>query len=319
MIIPSEIREYYSSKMSTLEELKKHMDDILAPISLKFNGLYISNIKPEESLAQKIEFGIFNEVDEIIDLFRATIVVATKQVINTLKGEISKKFQIVKTVENRKKKPSDFIYDDLHLHIKYKPEIRIPGKEYLETPFELQIKTFLEHAWAQATHDLLYKGKGNELSWPNYRIAHQIKAMLEQSDEILAKIPELSSICPNNEYERFKEQNDIINLLNRKWGDTYLPQDRRRLSGNIKLLLDYCKESTEFLEQQLNLEENCPLIEAKSITPFQAILGIIIKKRPRQLISGLSSHKPKKVFVSSSLRSLLGTIPADLEEYCLRI
>lgn len=317
MIIPPEIKEYYNSKNPILEELQKHMDDILKVISSKFNGLYISDIKPEESLAQKIEFGIFNDVNEIIDLFRATIVVATKREVNALKSEISKKFQIIKTIENRSKKPSDFIYDDLHLYIKYKPKIKIPGKEYLETPFELQIKTFLEHAWAKATHDILYKG--TELSWQNYRIAHQIKAMLEQSDEILAQIPEISFICPTNEYEQFKEQNDIINLLNRKWKDEGLPQDRRRLSGNIKLLLDYCKESTKFLEQQLNLEENRLLIEAKSITPFQAILGIIIKKRPTQLILGLSSHKPKKVFVSSSLRSSLGTIPADLEEYCVRI
>lgn len=317
MIIPSEIKEYYKSKISTLEEFKKYMDDILSSISSKFNGLYISNIKTEESLAQKIEFGIFNEVDEIVDLVRATIVVATKKEVNNLKEEISKKFQVIETIENRSKKPSDFIYDDLHLHIKYKSEIEIPGKEYLETPFELQIKTFLEHAWARATHDILYKG--NKLSWPNYRIAHQIKAMLEQSDEILAKIPEASSICPDNEYEQFKEQNDIINLLNRKWDDTSLPQDRRKLSENINLLLDYCKEGTKFLEQQLNLEENRLLIESKSITPFQAILGIIIKKRPTQLISGLSAHKPKKVFVSSALRDLLGTISADLEEYCVKI
>jgi len=315
MIIPSEIHEYYRRELSTLGKFKEYMDSILSQISSKFNGLYISSIKSPESLTQKVESG--NEIDKIIDLFRATIVVATRKEINNLiKENISKKFQIVEKIENRTKKPSDFIYDDLHLHIKYKPEIRIPGREFLEKPLELQIKTFLEHAWAKATHDIIYKGY--ELSWPNHRIAHQIKAMLEQSDEILAEIPEASSICPSNEYERFKEQNYIINLLNKKWDDTTLPQDRRRLSGNIIMLLEYCGESIKFLEEELNLPENRSLIEAKSLTPFQAILGLIIEKRSSQLISGLS-RKPKKFFVSSALRSLLGTIPADLKEYCFVI
>ena len=44
----------------------------------------------------------------------------------------------------------------------------------------MQVKTFLQHAWGIATHDLIYKT--DDVSWSRQRIAYQIKAMLEHAE-----------------------------------------------------------------------------------------------------------------------------------------
>jgi len=315
MIYPSELKDYYNQNLVILNELKRELDPILIGITSKFDGFYVSNLKPIESLIQKIESGVFSSANLVVDLFRATIVVPTKKDIDNLKTELEKEFIITKLIENREKEPSNFVYDDIHLYIKYRPKLKVPGKEYLEKEFELQIKTFLQHAWAKATRDILYKGK--RLSWPSYRVAHQIKAMLEQSDDILTQIEKTSDICSDNDYKKFKELNNIISLVEKKWDDITLPKDRIKLASNIQELLKICKLKFNFLEEHLENTAFADLLNSKSITPYQAILGIIIKVKKEDLIKGLK-HYNRKIFLTESLKDVLLDI-IDLEELSIKI
>ncbi len=312
MIAPLEIKSYFDQQLPLIEALKFAVDPLLKDISKKYDGIYIPDIKQIESLTQKIESGDFKNISVIIDLFRATIVVPTKAEIEAVKMDLLKDFVITRTNEKKQKSPSEFKYDDIHLHLKYSPKIKIPGREHLERPFELQVKTFLQHAWTKATHDIIYKGQ--EFSWPSYRVAHQIKAMLEQSDDILMKLEEKSSFCDDNEYNDFREKNRIIALLSKYWEIILLPSDKIKLAENIFQLLGLGDRKVDFLQEELSKKENGLFISSKSITPYQAILGILIKTSLISLVENLSKSN-KKIFITSSLSDLIGVLPKELTPY----
>lgn len=311
MIIPSRISEIYDSLRQELDSFQKDISPVLKKITINYDGFFESRVKEKTSFAQKLETGRFTDHNEIIDLYGATIVVATYKEIDLIKKEVSQQFEILKAIENRPKDHSSFIYDDLHLHIRYRPQVLVPGKEYLLRPFELQVKTFLQHGWAKATHDILYKG--NELSWPRFRIAHQIKAMLEQSDQVLGQIDRAADLCPNNSFDIFTQKTKILELMKNKWDTAQLPLNLRGLVNEVFDVLRICKKQVSFLEQELISIQNRDILSARSITPFQAILGILIKSDFKSLCKGFKEHR-RSIILTQELKDILGVIPVRVLE-----
>src|SRR5207247_360952 len=78
------------------------------------------------------------------------------------------------------KAPHAFPFDDLRLYVRVPNTPASPPTDLVGILFEVQIKTFLQHAWSIATHDLLYKA--DDANWNKERIAYQIKAMLEHAE-----------------------------------------------------------------------------------------------------------------------------------------
>lgn len=315
MIVPLEIKHKYDEILPSLQKLKEDIDPILGKIAIELNGLYFSRIKSVESFAQKLEGGRF-EADKIIDLFGATIIVATSREVKTVERVVRSKFQVHRRIVNREKAPERFIYDDMHLFISFQPEVEIPMKEYLKRKFELQVKTFLQYSWDKATYDLLYKGK--TMSWSFFRVAYQTKAMLEQADQVLSQIDKTAELCPENEYRIFRERNRIISLVEKKWDAEQLPSDMRRLSSNIHDLLDVAGKSIDFLQQELSLKANKDLASARSITPYQAVLGILIRKDSKNLAKGLKKMK-RKVLVTRELLDIIGEAPQEIIDLSLKL
>ncbi|MDD5258350.1 MAG: hypothetical protein PHD29_00060 [bacterium] len=310
MIISSRISEIYDNIQQKLELLKREIDPVLDSISLRFDGLFSSRIKEKESFAQKIETGKYANHDDIIDLYAATIVVATHVQVELIKRDVEKQFIVIKQIKNRSKEYSNFIYDDLHLHINYNPQVSVPGKEYLMRPFELQIKTFLQHGWAKATHDILYKG--DKLLWPRFRIAHQIKAMLEQSDQILGHIDEVANICPDNNFEDFARKARICVLIQKTWGLPNLPQNMHGLVNEIYEVLNICNKEVTYLEQNFESDKYKYILSAHSITPFQAVLGILIDSDVEAVYKGFRNHR-RNMYISKELKDIFGPIPPKIQ------
>lgn len=316
MIIPPELQNFYNKIYADLVLLNNKVEPILKDISKRNGGFHICDIKKSESLYQKIEITKEVKVNEVIDLFRATIIVPTEKEIKKVREELKEFFIMKEVIENREKKPELFIYDDLHLYLVFKDELVLDHEKYKRRFFELQIKTFLQYGWQKATHDLIYKG--NELNWSNQRIAHQIKAMLEQSDQMLAEIELSAKICPKNEYTHFKNLNKIISLIKEKWDVTNLPKGLRKTAVNINELLRLTKISMDDFILEINAPDNEKLINNLSLSPFQSILAIIIKNYKQKLIDGLRKSK-KKIYVCNSMKDFLGKIPPELNEFTIEM
>lgn len=200
---------------------------------------YESRVKGIDSFALKVETGRIDSLDEIEDVFGATIVVPAWPQVTAAENLVLDKY----TLEERRppsmgtttKGPDSFRFDDVRLYVRYRRDENEQSPIRDGTLFEIQVKTFLQHAWAVATHDVIYKTPSRD--WRRERIAHQVRASLEAAEVAIGGIDTLASspMLPETTRE-IVELNGIIELLQQDW-PTSLPTDVRRLAENVQGLL----------------------------------------------------------------------------------
>ena len=183
MKVPASIRRLHEDQKAINDRLKAAIDE-------RMRGLknprwhYESRVKELPSFALKIESGRFDNPRSLEDFFACTIVVANSTEIDEAEKLIDENFALQ---ERRPQHPSHthkasyaFPFDDLRLYVALADKPSVPPTDLIGIVFEVQIKTFLQHAWSIATHDLLYKT--DDANWSKERIAYQIKAMLEHAE-----------------------------------------------------------------------------------------------------------------------------------------
>ena len=254
MKVPGSIRHIYEDQKATNERLKKKVDQrILGFKDSKWH--YESRVKGLVSFALKIETGWFVEPKALEDFFACTIVVANASELNQAEGLIREHFTLRKRKPKLKKRthkaPEEFPFDDLRLYVTVRDDPASPPTGLSDITFEVQIKTFLQHAWAIATHDLMYKS--DEVDWSKQRIAYQVKAMLEHAEVSIQEAKKLAtSSVLAKEDRRTNTLKAGIKLLKTQWSQDELPSDVQRLAKNIINLLELLHLNVVHLEAILN-------------------------------------------------------------------
>jgi ppGpp synthetase/RelA/SpoT-type nucleotidyltranferase len=88
--------------------------------------------------------------------------------------------------EEREKNPFEFNYQSKHYIVRNKEEIRIKGITIPpQTPCEIQIRTLLQHAYSELSHDAIYKHADNQEPTPKVkRLVARSMALIETTDDI---------------------------------------------------------------------------------------------------------------------------------------
>ncbi|EPJ5853724.1 hypothetical protein WJA85_003224 [Klebsiella aerogenes] len=304
MKIPLSIKELYASKVQLFEALKEFVDTwVEGEKQSKWH--YESRIKELESFALKFETGRFNSASIFDDFFGGMIVVPTHSEIAIVENILRDKFTLVSKKPSDKSfatySPEHFVFDDLRLYLRFDKESFLsPKVEILDQlVFEVQIKTFLQHAWALSTHDLVYKSEN--ISWSKHRVAYQVKAMLENIELSISSAETLScNEIINKEDKKFKKLGKIVTLVDSKWDKDSLPRDKKRLAENIFSCIDKLGVTVPELSSLID-ESSCNTL--KSISPYQSILmalindkiDLFLKDNPRKL----------KLLISEELEEIL--------------
>lgn len=255
---------------SLREEVKTRIGNLKEP-----QWHYISRIKDRESIAQKLETGrvdLTNGLQSIDDFFACTLVVENsskiEEALKRLKEVFVIKDQKPKTKGETHLEPSQFDFDDLRLYCIIEPTGGVQQKEWHNVTFEIQIKTFLQHAWAIATHDLIYKG--DQISWGRARVAHQIKAMLEHAE---ASIECIDGVACTYSCSRTNSQTEsqikILKFVSNHWDEHKLPADKVRLADNILRLLKLTNIDLDYFCEHFDVS----LTSYDSLSPY----GVVIK------------------------------------------
>jgi ppGpp synthetase/RelA/SpoT-type nucleotidyltranferase len=193
MKIPASIRNAYDDQKTRYQRLKEQVDTAVAGFR-RPRWHYESRIKTLQSYALKLETGRVRDPYGLEDLFACTLVVANLAEIDEAERLVLQVFELQerrpKEPNYTHKRPDAFPFDDLRLYVAVPLDAAVPPKGIEGVRFEFQVKTFLQHAWSIATHDLVYKT--DDVSWSKERIAYQTKAMLEHAEVSIQEAERLS-------------------------------------------------------------------------------------------------------------------------------
>ena len=291
MKIQKSIRELYQDQFEYNDKLKSLVDK-------KLNALkddrwhYESRIKSIESFSLKIETGRVIDFAALEDFFACTLVVENNDSINKAEKLITNRFKLYERRPHNNyftfKESHSFRFDDLRLYVKWIDDEILPPTGVDGVLFEVQIKTFLQHAWSIATHDLIYKT--DIVNWGMERIAYQIKAMLEHAEISIQEAAKLSSskaLKKTNKYT--KKMVKVIGFLKEKWEVSALPKDIVRLADSVKSLIEAIDIDLDRLRSIVDEETECGKgIKTLNLSPYGIIIQSLLNKENQRFIKFLS-------------------------------
>lgn len=186
MIVPTAVDLKYRQARPIVLEIGERVRSIITRHLEGTGYAFVGRQKAAESLAEKIETGRYQSWSELDDLYGCTIVVPTSakepQVLEFLRGafrEID-----VRRRGNSLKDPNVFRFDSTRFIGTILPTLSPEPPDALSRQrFEVQVRTAFEHAWAVATHSLVYKGE--RIDWRRFRLLAQLKAATEQMDSLI--------------------------------------------------------------------------------------------------------------------------------------
>ena len=160
------VQNRYKIYADVLQNVLEKAVKIYAPLSIVQTRPKSIASFGEKALRKKFKYD--HPVKQITDLCGGRIIAHTRAEINTLSDFIKNHFEIDWNNSldvSQRLKPSEFGYRSIHYIIMFKPgvfptkniPIKIPN-EIFGLKAEVQLKTILEHAWANFSHDYTYKG-----------------------------------------------------------------------------------------------------------------------------------------------------------------
>ncbi len=191
------ILDEYREKLPVFERMKTVVLDLLRTC-LDENNIIVSGlearVKTEQSLTGKLELkgSKYHSLDDITDILGARIITFYSDEVDIISALIENLFEIDwdNSVDKRKMLEIDrFGYLSLHY------VCRIPETLYKdpEMPqlnqirFELQMRSTLQHVWANMYHDIGYK-TDVEIPVEYQRNMNRLAGMLELADEQFSRI-----------------------------------------------------------------------------------------------------------------------------------
>jgi hypothetical protein len=122
---------------------------------------------------------------DITDIVGIRVITYFDNDVDIIAELVEKEFKIDRpnSIDKRKLEADKFGYMSLHYVASLSPQrLKLSeNKKYKSLKFELQIRSILQHSWAEIEHDLGYKG---EFTIPDFakRNFHRIAALLETAD-----------------------------------------------------------------------------------------------------------------------------------------
>ncbi|MDA3614359.1 nucleotidyltransferase family protein [Polluticaenibacter yanchengensis] len=308
MKIVKSIQELYNKRFEFYKILKSKADTLINSQKDE-RWHYESRIKKIESFSMKIETGRFNQNQVFEDLFAATIVVKNLNEIKVAETLLEKNFTIHErrpySINFTHKDSFSFPFDDLRLYISLKDNQTGEFAPHIyNLKFEVQIKTFLQHAWTIATHDLIYKS--DKINWAKERVAYQVKAALEQAEVTISGIEELSKLTElAKENKEVKKVNQLISMIQNHWKEEDLPLDRRRLAQNILGFIEAISISIQELNEILKSETIAKRgVLIRDLSPYLIVVQSIFNTHPDKIIGYLQNQRNKnkqKILITTEM------------------
>jgi len=190
--------------------------------------------------------------------------------------------------QERESAPLLFTYQSVHYVVRAKNNIEHKGCVILKgTPCEIQIRTLLQHAYAELTHDAVYKAK--KLVEPSvHRTIAKSMALIETTDDFFSTV---NNRLTSDVAEEIKFQDQLNSLYNEYVGLDCTPAQKSSLVilDAFKGIIDGDILSTlkKFLARENYISEL--ILQGRNDNPFYTqsialLVYFLIKKKKRVLM-----------------------------------
>lgn len=187
------LRKYDQEKVIYIEleyKIKDLINSLLKEKDITIHGID-SRVKDRDSLSKKIVEKEYLSLSENTDTLGLRVITYFEDDVDKIADILKEEFylDVENSVDKRDKNPESFGYSSLHYILKLKKP-RAELSEYSrfnDYKFELQVRSILQHAWAEIEHDLGYKSK---ISIPKEkrRDFARIAGLLELADNEFIRI-----------------------------------------------------------------------------------------------------------------------------------
>ncbi|MDP8221228.1 MAG: hypothetical protein P9X26_07770 [Candidatus Stygibacter frigidus] len=197
----------YESKELLFEEFRIKSEilikELICVARLNFH-LISSRVKSKLSLQNKIlDKHKYSSLDKITDIVGCRIITYFEDEVDTISDIIYKEFVVDadNSIDKRKIEFDRFGYLSLHFVVELnKTRLRLTEyKKFKGLKLEIQIRSILQHSWAEIEHDIGYKGKYSIPDIVKRRFS-RIAALLETAD--------LEFVRLRNELQSYEESVD---------------------------------------------------------------------------------------------------------------
>ncbi|PWB49233.1 MAG: GTP pyrophosphokinase [Candidatus Methanoperedenaceae archaeon] len=175
-------KEKYRLLASTIKEI---LSPILQKKAIRPHSITY-RAKDLKSLKKKIEEKKYKDLREITDLAGVRVITYYPSDVDPIVREIEENFVIDKEKSIDKRKNSDlsiFGYASVHLIVDLSADrLNLPEySSYKDMTCEIQVRTILQHAWAEIEHDIVYKST-EEIPFDLRRNFSSLAGLLEVAD-----------------------------------------------------------------------------------------------------------------------------------------
>lgn len=213
-----DILQEYNSRKELYSSFRKKLESFISEV-LSHHEIHIhtltSRIKDKDSLRKKIsKQKNYTSLDDITDICGLRITSYYEDDIERIASVIRENFDIDHQNSVNKKdilEPTTFGYLSLHYVISFNNERTdlIEYRRFKNLKAEIQIRSILQHAWAEIEHDLGYK---NKVPVPIRRRFSMLAGLLELADREFIQIKEDIKNYTENLPDQIKQSPETVKV-----------------------------------------------------------------------------------------------------------
>ncbi len=299
----------YRQNHSIYEQLERTASALLES-ELKQSGIMVfqlsHRLKTEESLRGKLEKkgDKYESALDLTDLLGFRVICYFADDVDRIAEKIEGLFVIDRenSIDKRRILEADqFGYLSLHYICQLSPD-QAETKDLCGIRFEIQIRSVLQHAWAEINHDIGYKSSAG-VPHSITRGFSRLAGLLEIADEQFAQFRDSVRKYENESAETVRNDNLESLPVNEMTLYAFLQNDaavQKCFQDNeIGLVMEGCEESTERLEA----------LQIVTMDRFAEMTGRNLEKAVELAVYENGSEKPETVSAGLLIRLL---VEADL-------
>ena len=192
--------EAYKTEYAHYERFAEVLKRVLEKACRRATPLAIVQARPKSisSFAEKAvrkQEKYLDPVNDLTDLCGARVILHTQEQVDAVRRFIKDNFTVVEEDDVQQRlHDTEFGYLSIHYIVEMKPgaDLDVSAEDLAFIGLrraEVQVRTLLQHAWADILHDRLYK---NKVAVPQHlkRISHLLAALMEEGDRTYGQVTE---------------------------------------------------------------------------------------------------------------------------------